>query len=240
MHLIPAIDLIDGKCVRLTEGDYSRKKVYNEDPLEAAKAFEAHGIRRLHLVDLDGARARHIVNHKVLERIATQTSLWIDFGGGLKSDEDLRIAFENGARQVTGGTVAVKNPQLFLGWLKQYGPERIILGADVKGGMISVSGWQEQSGLELFAFLEDYIQKGVQYSICTDISRDGRLEGAALGLYQDIIARFPELKLIASGGVTSISELERLRAAGCYGAIVGKALYEGKIRLEEVKEWASI
>ncbi len=240
MHLIPAIDLIDGKCVRLTEGDYSRKKVYNEDPLEAAKAFEAHGIRRLHLVDLDGARARHIVNHKVLERIATQTSLWIDFGGGLKSDEDLRIAFENGARQVTGGTVAVKNPELFLGWLKQYGPERIILGADVKGGMISVSGWQEQSGLELFAFLEDYIQKGVQYSICTDISRDGRLEGAALGLYQDIIARFPELKLIASGGVTSISELERLRAAGCYGAIVGKALYEGKIRLEEVKEWASI
>lgn len=240
MHLIPAIDLIDGKCVRLTEGDYSRKKVYNEDPLEAAKAFEAHGIRRLHLVDLDGARARHIVNHKVLERIATQTSLWIDFGGGLKSDEDLRIAFENGARQVTGGTVAVKNPELFLGWLKQYGPERIILGADVKGGMISVSGWQEQSGLDLFAFLEDYIQKGVQYSICTDISRDGRLEGAALGLYQDIIARFPELKLIASGGVTSISELERLRAAGCYGAIVGKALYEGKIRLEEVKEWASI
>lgn len=240
MHLIPAIDLIDGKCVRLTEGDYSRKKVYNEDPLEVAKAFEAHGIRRLHLVDLDGARARHIVNHKVLERIATQTSLWIDFGGGLKSDEDLRIAFENGARQVTGGTVAVKNPQLFLGWLKQYGPERIILGADVKEGMIAVSGWQEQSGLELFAFLEDYIQKGVQYSICTDISRDGRLEGAALGLYQDIIARFPELKLIASGGVTSISELERLRAAGCYGAIVGKALYEGKIRLEEVKEWASI
>lgn len=239
MHLIPAIDLIDGKCVRLTEGDYSRKKVYNEDPLEVAKAFEAHGIRRLHLVDLDGARARHIVNHKVLERIATQTSLWIDFGGGLKSDEDLRIAFENGARQVTGGTVAVKNPQLFLGWLKQYGPERIILGADVKEGMIAVSGWQEQSGLELFAFLEDYIQKGVQYSICTDISRDGRLEGAALGLYQDIIARFPELKLIASGGVTSISELERLRAAGCYGAIVGKAIYEGKIRLEEVKEWTS-
>lgn len=240
MHLIPAIDLIDGKCVRLTEGDYSRKKVYNEDPLEVAKAFEAHGIRRLHLVDLDGARARHIVNHKVLERIATQTSLWIDFGGGLKSDEDLRIAFENGARQVTGGTVAVKNPQLFLGWLKQYGPERIILGADVKEGMIAVSGWQEQSGLELFAFLEDYIQKGVQYSICTDISRDGRLEGAALGLYQDIIVRFPELKLIASGGVTSISELERLRAAGCYGAIVGKAIYEGKIRLEEVKEWTSI
>ena len=240
MHLIPAIDLIDGKCVRLTEGDYSRKKVYNEDPLEVAKAFEAHGIRRLHLVDLDGARARHIVNHKVLERIATQTSLWIDFGGGLKSDEDLRIAFENGARQVTGGTVAVKNPQLFLGWLKQYGPERIILGADVKEGMIAVSGWQEQSGLELFAFLEDYIQKGVQYSICTDISRDGRLEGAALGLYQDIIVRFPELKLIASGGVTSISELERLREAGCYGAIVGKAIYEGKIRLEEVKEWTSI
>ncbi|MCO6480565.1 MAG: 1-(5-phosphoribosyl)-5-[(5-phosphoribosylamino)methylideneamino]imidazole-4-carboxamide isomerase [Phaeodactylibacter sp.] len=236
MHIIPAIDLIDGKCVRLTEGDYTQKKVYNEDPLEVAKEFEAHGIRRLHLVDLDGARAKHIVNHRVLERIATQTSLRIDFGGGLKSDEDVRIAFESGARQVTGGTVAVKEPERFLGWLQQYGPERIILGADFKDGKIAVSGWQEQSELELFAFLEDYIQKGVQYSICTDISKDGRLEGTALELYKDIIARFPGLKLIASGGVTAIGEVEALREAGCYGAIIGKAIYEGKIRLEDLIE----
>lgn len=237
MHIIPAIDLIDGKCVRLTEGDYARKKVYNEDPLEVALEFEAHGIRRLHLVDLDGARARHIVNHRVLHRIATHTSLHIDFGGGLKSDEDLRIAFENGARQVTGGTVVVKNPERFLGWLGQYGPERIILGADAKDGKIAVSGWQEQSGLELFAFLEEYIQKGIHYSICTDISKDGRLEGTALDLYKDIMARFPGLKLIASGGISSLDELEKLREAGCYGAIVGKALYEGLIRLEDLKEF---
>ena len=235
MHIIPAIDIIDGKCVRLTEGDYNQKKVYNEDPLEVAKAFEAHGIRRLHLVDLDGARARHIVNHKVLERIATHTALLIDFGGGLKSGEDVRIAFESGARQVTGGTVAVKDPELFLGWLKQYGPERIILGSDVRDGKVAVSGWQEQSELELFAFLEDYIQKGIQYSICTDISKDGRLEGTALDLYKEIIIRFPELKLIASGGVTTIEEVQSLREAGCYGAIIGKAIYEGHIRLEELE-----
>ncbi|MCB9290873.1 MAG: 1-(5-phosphoribosyl)-5-[(5-phosphoribosylamino)methylideneamino]imidazole-4-carboxamide isomerase [Lewinellaceae bacterium] len=234
MEIIPAIDLIDGKCVRLTEGDYTQKKVYNEDPLEVAKEFEAHGIRRLHLVDLDGARAQHIVNHKVLERIATHTNLLIDFGGGLKSDEDVRIAFESGARQVTGGTVAVKNPELFLGWLERYGPERLILGADVKDGKVAVSGWQEQSELELFAFLEGYLQKGIRYSICTDISKDGRLEGSALELYKSLIARFPELKLIASGGVTTIDEVHALREAGCYGAIIGKAIYEGRIRLQEL------
>ena len=235
MHIIPAIDIIDGKCVRLTEGDYTQKKIYNEDPLEVAMEFEAHGIRRLHLVDLDGAKAQHIVNHKVLHRIATHTSLQIDFGGGLKADEDVRIAFESGARQVTGGTVAVKNPELFLGWLEQYGPERIILGSDVRDGKVAVSGWQEQSELELFAFLEDYIQKGIQYSICTDISKDGRLEGTALDLYKEIIIRFPELKLIASGGVTTIEEVQSLREAGCYGAIIGKAIYEGHIRLEELE-----
>ena len=234
MEIIPAIDIIDGKCVRLTEGDYTQKKVYNEDPLEVAKEFEAHGIRRLHLVDLDGARAQHIVNHKVLERIATHTNLLIDFGGGLKSDEDVRIAFESGARQVTGGTVAVKNPELFLGWLERYGPERLILGADVKDGKVAVSGWQEQSELELFAFLEGYLQKGIRYSICTDISKDGRLEGSALELYKSLIARFPELKLIASGGVTTIDEVHALREAGCYGAIIGKAIYEGRIRLQEL------
>lgn len=235
MHIIPAIDIIDGKCVRLTEGDYNQKKVYNEDPLEVAKAFEAHGIRRLHLVDLDGARARHIVNHKVLERIAAHTALLIDFGGGLKSGQDVRIAFESGARQVTGGTVAVKDPELFLGWLKQYGPERIILGADVKDGKVAVSGWQEQSELGLFAFLEDYTQKGIQYSICTDISKDGRLEGTSLDLYRETIARFPDLKLIASGGVTTMKEIHALREAGCYGAIIGKAIYEGRIQLKDLE-----
>ena len=171
----------------------------------------------------------------MLRRIATHTKLQIDFGGGLKADEDVRIAFENGARQVTGGTVAVKNPELFLGWLEQYGPERIILGSDVRDGKVAVSGWQEQSELELFAFLEDYIQKGIQYSICTDISKDGRLEGTALDLYKEIIIRFPELKLIASGGVTTIEEVQSLREAGCYGAIIGKAIYEGHIRLEELE-----
>ena len=237
MHIIPAIDLIDGKCVRLTEGDYTQKKVYNEDPLEVAREFEAHGIRRLHLVDLDGAKAQHIVNHKVLKRIATHTNLLIDFGGGLKSDEDVRIAFDSGARQVTGGTVAVKNPELFLGWLERYGPERIILGSDVRDGKVAVSGWQEQSELELFAFLEDFLQKGIQYSICTDISKDGRLEGTALSLYKDILGRFPALKLIASGGVTSVEEVTALREAGCYGAIIGKAIYEGHIRLQELEKF---
>lgn len=237
MHLIPAIDLIDGKCVRLTEGDYSQKKVYNEDPLEVAREFEAHGVTRLHLVDLDGAKAQHIVNHGVLARIATHTSLQIDFGGGLKSDEDVRIAFESGARQITGGTVAVKNPELFLGWLERYGPERIILGSDVRDGKVAVSGWQEQSELELFAFLEDYLQKGILYSICTDISKDGRLEGSALELYKDIRSRFPALKLIASGGVTTVKEVLALREAGCYGAIIGKAIYEGHIRLQDLEKF---
>ena len=187
-----------------------------------------------HWFDVDDA-AFVEVNQRVLRRIATHTKLQIDFGGGLKADEDVRIAFENGARQVTGGTVAVKNPELFLGWLEQYGPERIILGSDVRDGKVAVSGWQEQSELELFAFLEDYIQKGIQYSICTDISKDGRLEGTALDLYKEIIIRFPELKLIASGGVTTIEEVQSLREAGCYGAIIGKAIYEGHIRLEELE-----
>lgn len=234
MDIIPAIDIIDGQCVRLTQGDYEQKKVYNEDPLEVALQFEAAGIRRLHLVDLDGAKASRIVNYKVLERIASKTNLHIDFGGGLKSDEDVKIAFEAGAAQITGGTVAVKKPELFLGWLEKYGAERIILGADVKDGHIAISGWQEQSELELFAFLKDYIQKGIRYVICTDISKDGMLLGSAVALYQSILAEFPRLKLIASGGVTSSTEVQRLRAIGCYGAIIGKAIYEGKIRLEDV------
>lgn len=235
MHLIPAIDIIDGKCVRLTQGDYEQKKVYNEDPLEVAKAYEDHGLKRLHLVDLDGAKAKKIINYKVLERLATRTKLHIDFGGGLKSDEDVYIAFESGARQVTGGTVAVKDPELFLSWLEKYGSGRIILGADVKDRRIAVSGWQETSDQKLLPFLEEYTQKGVEYTICTDVSKDGLLEGTALELYAEIRETFPDLKLIASGGITTVEELEKLREIGCFGAIIGKAIYEGKIELETLK-----
>lgn len=234
MKIIPAIDIIDGKCVRLTQGDYQQKKVYNENPLEVAKEFEALGVKHLHLVDLDGAKASRIINHKVLENIASNTQLHIDFGGGLKSDEDIKIAFESGAHQITGGTIAVKKPELFENWLEQYGPERIILGADVKNGFIAVSGWQEQSDLELFAFLKSYLEKGIKYVICTDISKDGLLQGSALELYSKIRTAFPELNLIASGGVTSLEEVEALRQIGCYGAIIGKAIYEGRIKLEKI------
>ena len=239
MYPIPAIDIIEGKCVRLTQGDYAQQKTYNEDPLEVAKAYEAHGLQRLHLVDLDGAKAKRIVNHKVLERIASGTSLQIDFGGGLKSDEDLRIAFESGAKQVTGGTVAVKAPEVFESWLQRFGPERIILGSDVKAGKIAISGWQEQSDLELFPFLESYLKKGVRYTICTDVSKDGLLEGTALQLYKDIRTEFPELQLIASGGITSMDELEQLREIGCYGAIIGKAIYEERISLTELEQFVA-
>jgi phosphoribosylformimino-5-aminoimidazole carboxamide ribotide isomerase len=234
MHIIPAIDIIDGKCVRLTQGDYNQKKVYNEDPLEVAKAFADAGVTRLHLVDLDGARAKHIVNHKVLERIANNTNLHIDFGGGLKKDDDLRIAFECGARQITGGTVAVKDPELFLSWLERFGPERIILGADVKNGKIAVSGWEEESQEELLPFLERYLAAGVRYAICTDVSKDGLLAGSAKELYAQIRAEFPDLQLIASGGVTAIEEVEELREMGCFGAIIGKAIYEGRISLKDL------
>ena len=232
MHLIPAIDLIDGKCVRLTQGDYARKKVYNEDPLEVAKAFEAAGVERLHVVDLDGARSGHIVNQAVLERLATHTDLHIDFGGGLKRSEDLRIAFESGARQITGGTIAVRDRTTFLGWLEQYGPERIILGADVIDGYIAVHGWQEQSSLELFDFLADYTAAGIRYCICTDVAKDGLLAGSAHALYRRILDRFPTLRLIASGGVTDLSETNRLKELGCFGVIVGKAIYEKRIPMD--------
>ena len=234
MHIIPAIDIIDGKCVRLTQGDYAQQKVYNENPVEVAKQFEAAGLTRLHVVDLDGARANRIVNHKVLEAIATQTNLWIDFGGGLKSDADVQIAFASGAKQITGGTVAVKNPELFLGWLEVYGPGRIILGADVKAGKIAVSGWQEQSDADLFTFLREYVEKNVQNVICTDISKDGLLQGSAIALYEEILQQLPNLNLVASGGVTSLVEIQKLREIGCFGAIVGKAIYEGKLKLSDL------
>lgn len=234
MYVIPAIDIIEGKCVRLTQGDYAQKKIYNEDPLEVARAFEDAGLERLHLVDLDGARAQRIINHRVLEKIASKTRLFIDFGGGMKSDDDLRIAFECGARQVTGGTVAIKNPDLFLRWLTQFGPEAIILGADFREGLIAVSGWQEKSEQQLIPFLQKFAEKGVRYTISTDVSKDGLLQGSALNVYQDIRDALPELKLIASGGVSSIKELEQLRKCGCFGAIVGKALYEGTILLKDL------
>lgn len=237
MHIIPAIDLIDGKCVRLTQGDYTQQKVYNEKPLEVALQFQDVGIQRLHLVDLDGAKANHIVNHKVLEQLANKTSLQIDFGGGLKTDEDVRIAFESGAHQITGGTIAVKKPELFEHWIKKYGSEKIILGSDVKDRKIAISGWQEQSDIELTDFLATYIEKGIRYTICTDVAKDGMLQGAAFDLYKELRATFPDLKLIASGGVSQLDDLFLLKEIGCFGAIVGKAIYEGKIQLKALMQF---
>ncbi len=241
MRIIPAIDIIGGKCVRLTKGDYDTQKVYYPDPLDAARAFEDHGIRYLHLVDLDGARSSHIVNYQVLERISAKTNLQIDFGGGLKSDDDLRIAFESGARQVTGGSIAVKEPSRFLDWLKIYGPERIILGADARDGKIAVSGWQEGSEQELTPFIRSFLQEGVRLVICTDIARDGMLQGPATPLYSSLIRDLQgenmDLCLIASGGIRSIEDLERLRETGCEGAIIGKAIYEGSIDLMELRDY---
>jgi phosphoribosylformimino-5-aminoimidazole carboxamide ribotide isomerase len=238
MYIIPAIDIIDGKCVRLTQGDYNQKKIYNEHPLEVAKQFEDAGLMRLHLVDLDGAKAGQIVNYKVLETLASKTQLHIDFGGGLKSDSDLRIAFECGAKQVTGGTIAVKNRDIFLQWIETYGAEKIILGADVKNEKIAVSGWLETSDLWLKDFLQDYVNQGIIYCICTDISKDGLLKGSSNELYERTLDDFKDLKLIASGGVSGMDDLEKLNEIGCFGAIVGKAIYEGKITLKELMKFS--
>lgn len=237
MELIPAIDLIEGKCVRLTQGDYSTRKVYNEDPLEIALQFENVGVGRLHVVDLDGAKAEKIVNYKVLERLASRTRLTIDFGGGLKSDEDLRIAFDSGAQMVTGGSIAVKNPARFLSWLGQYGGERIILGADAKDKKIAVSGWEEGTDLQLIPFVKDYQAKGVQKIICTDISRDGMLQGPAIDLYKEIKEEVEGLYIIASGGVSSMRDIERLDEAGIPAVIFGKAIYEGRIQMNEIEKY---
>jgi len=234
MELIPAIDLIDAKCVRLSQGDYAQTKVYNENPLEVAKAFEDVGIRRLHLVDLDGAKAHHIVNYRVLENIATHTSLEIDFGGGLKSDEDLRIAFECGAKMVTGGSIAVKSPELFEKWLQKYGGERIILGSDVKEEKIAINGWQDKTNIDIWSFLADYQAKGVRKTICTDIAFDGMLAGPSIALYRKMIERFPDLYLIASGGVSGMDDIHCLQEAGLPAVIFGKAIYEGRISLQEL------
>lgn len=237
MEIIPAIDIISGKCVRLTKGDYAQMKVYNEDPLEVAMQFEDHGFRRLHLVDLDGAKEKKIVNHKVLEKLAGKTSLFIDFGGGVQSDEDIRIAFECGARQITGGSIAVRDPELFENWLKKYGPEKIILGADVKDKKIAVSGWQESSELHIFDFLEKYLEKAVKYVISTDVSKDGMLKGPAFDLYDEVMERFEDLKLIASGGVAEMKDVEALAETPIYGVIIGKAIYEGRIDLKELSKY---
>lgn len=235
--IIPAIDLIDAKCVRLSQGDYNQKTIYNENPLEVAKMFEAAGITRLHLVDLDGAKAKHIVNHKVLESIATKTNLIIDFGGGLKSDEDLQIAFGSGAKMVTGGSIAVKDPELFLSWIEKYGAEKIILGADAKEKMIAVSGWQEVSELPIIDFIENYFKKGISKVISTDIARDGMLTGPSIELYKEIIVKLPEIELIASGGIATMSDIIELDKMGIQGVITGKAIYENRISLDEISRF---
>ena len=245
MRIIPAIDIIDGKCVRLSKGDYDTKKIYNENPLEVAKEFEASGIRYLHLVDLDGAKSKHIVNHKVLEQIASQTGLKIDFGGGLKTDDDLRIAFESGASQITGGSIAVKDSETFTEWITKYGAHKIILGADAMDEKVAVSGWQEESKEELLPFIASYRAKGIEYVICTDISKDGMLEGPSFDLYQKIIdaasvisaSTEKSLRLIASGGISTFDELPRLAEMGCEGVIIGKAIYENRISLKQLENY---
>jgi phosphoribosylformimino-5-aminoimidazole carboxamide ribotide isomerase len=237
MRIIPAIDVIDGKCVRLSKGDYSTKKIYNEQPLEIAKQFEAHGIEYLHLVDLDGAKASHIINHKVLETLATQTSLKIDFGGGLKTDNDVKIAFESGARQVTGGSIAVKQPIVFKNWLERYGADKIILGADANNEKIAVGGWLEESDEELIPFVEKYLKSGVSHVICTDIAKDGMLQGPSFALYKKMLEQLPGLKLIASGGISKFEELPQLAAIGCEGTIIGKAIYEDRISLKQLEQF---
>lgn len=235
IEIIPAIDIIEGKCVRLSKGDYDSKKIYNENPVEVAKEFEANGIRRLHVVDLDGAKSHHIVNYRILEKIATQTSLIIDFGGGIKSDEDLDIAFSSGAQMITGGSIAVKEPELFSEWISKYGSDKIILGADVKDKKIAVGGWKEGTDVELMPFLDQYIKKGIKKVICTDIECDGMLQGPSTDLYKEILEEYPSLYLIASGGVSCIDDIIKLEEAKVPAVIFGKALYEGNIQLKDLK-----
>ncbi len=234
MQIIPAIDLIGGKCVRLSQGDYSSKKEYHDDPLEMARRFEDAGIQRLHLVDLDGAKAKKIVNADVLGQICQHTSLQVDFGGGIQADEEIEKAFSLGAKQVTGGSIAVKNAALFRSWIKRFGSEKIILGADAKNRMIAVGGWEETTKVDLIPFIKDYVAQGVSYVICTDVAKDGLLQGPSIDLYKEILEEIPGVKLIASGGVSSVKDLEELEKIGVYGTIVGKAYYEGRVSLEEL------
>lgn len=237
MQIIPAIDIIEGKCVRLTEGDYAQKKIYNEHPLEVARQFEDAGLKRLHLVDLDGAKAGAVKNWKVLETIASRTALEIDFGGGIKQETDLRIVFDSGACYATVGSIAVKDEERFVGWLQQIGANRFLLGADVKEEKIAIGGWLETTDIWIYDFIEKYLQQGVQQIFCTDVKKDGRLEGPSIDLYQSILNKFSDLQLIASGGVASISDLEQLASIGCSGAIVGKAIYEGRITMQQLQRF---
>ncbi len=237
MQIIPAIDIIDGKCVRLTQGDYGQKTIYNENPLEVAKEFEAAGLNRLHLVDLDGAKAGAVKNWKVLETIASNTSLVIDFGGGIKKEEDVTIVFNSGASLATIGSLAVKNEALFLEWLQKFGAHKFLLGADVKEEKIAVGGWLETTDIDIYDFIGKYFAEGIQQLFCTDVSKDGKLEGPSIELYAKIITQFPQLHFIASGGVSSVADLEELEKIGCAGAIVGKAIYENRISLDELKKF---
>jgi phosphoribosylformimino-5-aminoimidazole carboxamide ribotide isomerase len=234
MEIIPAIDIIEGKCVRLTQGDYAQKKVYNEYPLEVAMAFEDSGLRRLHLVDLDGARAGAVKNWKVLETLAGKTGLIIDFGGGIKTAADVEIVFDSGAALATVGSIAVKDGDLFTGWLEEYGAGRFLLGADVRNEKIAVSGWQETTNIWIYDFIRDYMEKGVKQIFCTDVGKDGLLQGPATDLYKKIVEQFPDLHFIASGGVSGIDDVRRLEEIGCKGVIIGKAIYEGRITLNEL------
>ena len=234
MELIPAIDIIDGKCVRLTKGDYDQKTVYRDSPAEVAKEFEQIGFKRLHVVDLDGAKSKHIVNDQVLQAITTETKLTVDFGGGIKTDEDIEKAFAAGASMVTVGSIAVTNPELFIGWLEKYGPERMILGADVRHGKISINGWKEDSDEDLLPFLKKYVEAGVKNVLCTEISKDGTLAGPAIDLYKGVMEAYPQLHLIASGGVSSIDDIKALDAAGIPAVVFGKAIYEGRIDLNQL------
>lgn len=235
MQIIPAIDIIEGKCVRLTQGDYDQKKIYNEHPLEVAKEFEDVGLKRLHLVDLDGAKAGSVQNWKVLETIAAKTSLIIDFGGGIKKENDVKIVFNSGAALATIGSLAVKNEFEFVKWLLTFGADKFLLGADVKEEKIAVSGWLETTDIWIYDFIQKYIEHGVQQIFCTDVSKDGKLEGPSIELYKNIISKFPKLHFIASGGVSSVKDLEDLKAIGCSGAIVGKAIYENRISIKELQ-----
>lgn len=238
MKIIPAIDIIDGKCVRLSQGDYAQKTVYNDNPLEIARQFENAGIQHLHVVDLDGAKGGKIINHKVLQEITSNTNLKVDFGGGIKSDADIELAFASGANQITAGSIAVKDKAKVTEWIAKYGAEKIILGADVKNETIAISGWKESGNINLYDFLDEYIALGIQYVICTDIAKDGMLQGPSLLLYSDILKRYPTLKLIASGGVAEFEDLLKLDDMGLYGAIMGKAFYEGRITLDELTHFA--
>lgn len=234
MEIIPAIDIIEGKCVRLTQGDYAQKKVYNENPLEVAKEFEGAGLQRLHLVDLDGAKAGQVKNWKVLETIAGKTSLVIDFGGGIKKEEDVRVVFNSGAALATVGSIAVKNEVELVQWFSVFGADKFLLGADVKDEKIAIGGWLETTDIWIYDLIEKYVQHGIRQLFCTDVSKDGKLEGPAVELYKNIVGKFPELHFIASGGVSNLSDLHALREAGCKGAIVGKAIYEGRVKLSEL------